>query len=445
MKKRRVNPSYDSRRNNVICLQHRIYSHSTLGMAERLNNLYSHDSQNHNFNPRSVSFDIRTPEELAAVNDFLLTLGRDVSGAGGRQSQPQSTHNGPSGLSPDTYFDAASLTHLGLTGMPGIPSSSPSYAPDNTYSGHGTQYTNNNTYSMPRSNHASVHTNQYSGVYANVNENYNNSEYYNSSHNNHRHSGKYPPTSNNSSYSNHHHHHPTPPLEISSPHSTVSTPVNTTPPQLPLTMPDTIAAFDYLSNSRGAPAVPHLARHEYMPKSMRTIVPLKSVPGTQSGRPEPVEPRLTPPVYQGPPAKLTPSSVTSSSSKTSLYPLLTAGDLQYKLPPMQRPYRSSSPSSREATPSSSESSPVSKTTVLPSLRSITNSVRTSESEDLTGDIARIELENRTKEIGREERKRHAEFIRDLLVSINSEFRNHADVGPSALAGETSRDVEMAAA
>jgi len=422
-----VNPSYDSR------------------MAERLNNIVhnGHNNQN-NFNPRSVSFDIRTPEELAAVNDFLLTLGRDVSGAGARQPQPQSAHNGPPGLSPDTYFDAASLTQLGLTGMPGIPSSSPSYASDNTYSGHGTQYTNNNTYNMPRSNHASVHPSQYSGVYANVNENYNSSEYYNSSHNNYRHSGKYPPTSNNS-YSNHHHHHPTPPLEISSPHSTVSTPANTTPPQLPLTMPDTIAAFDYLSNSRGAPAVPHLARHEYMPKSMRTIVPLKTVPGTQSRRPEPVEPRLTPPMYQGPPAKLTPSSVaSSSSSKTSLYPLLTAGDSQYKLPPMQRTYRSSSPPSREATPSSSESSPICKTTVLPSLRSITDGVRTSESEDLTRDIARIELENRTKEIG-EERKRHAEFIRDLLVSINSEFRNHAGVERPALVGETSHDVEMAVA
>jgi len=415
MKKRRVNPSYDNR------------------MAERLNNIvHSHD--NH-FNPRSVSLDIHTPEELAAVNHFLLTLGRDVSG-GSRQSQPQPTHNTHPGLSPDTYFDAVNLTQLGLTGMPGIPAHS-TY--DNTYSNHGAHYTSN-TYNLPRSNHASVHTSQYGGPYANVNENYNNTEYY-PPHNNHRHSAKYSPTAN-SSYAN---HHPTPPLEISSPHSTASTPVNTTPPQLPLSMPASIATFHYLHSSRGVPAVPHLARPEYMPKSMRTIVPLKSVPGSQSNRPEPVEPRLTPPMHRGPPAKLTPSSVTSSS-KTSLYPLLTAGDVQYKLPPMQRSYRSPSPPSREATPSSSESSsPGSQTTVLPSLRSIANSVRSPESEDLTRHIASIELENRTKEIGQEDRKRHAKLIRDLLVAVNSKFRQCADVQQSIPAGGTSRDVEMTVA
>ncbi|KAF9040390.1 hypothetical protein BDZ89DRAFT_919588, partial [Hymenopellis radicata] len=62
MKKRRVNPSYDSR------------------MAERLNHLaYSYQQNPANFNPRSVSLDIRTPEELAAVNEFLVTLGRNVA------------------------------------------------------------------------------------------------------------------------------------------------------------------------------------------------------------------------------------------------------------------------------------------------------------------------------------------------------------------------------
>jgi len=449
MKKRRVNPSYDNRRNNVPTLFVVLVFLTLhfLGMAERLNNIvYSHnghDNHNSNFNPRSVSFDIRTPEELAAVNEFLLTLGRDVSGSSGRQPQPQQTHSGHSGLSPDTYFDAVSLTQLGLTGMPGIPASSPNYVPDNTYSGHGIQYTNNGTYNLPRSNHASVQTNHYGGMYTNVNANYNSDEFYRPPHNNHRHSGKYPPT-NNSLYSDHHHHHhhhPTPPLEISSPHSTVSTPVNTTPPQLPLSMPDSIATFDYLHGSRGAPAVPHLARPEFMPKSMRTIVPLKSVPGAQSSRPEPMEPRLTPLVYRGPPAKLTPSSVLSSST-SSLYPLLTAGDVQYKLPPMQWPYRSPSPPSREATPSSSESSPVSQATVLPSLRSIASSVRSSESEDLTRDIASIELENQTKEIGQEDRKRHAELIRDLLVSINSEYRGRVEVQRTTLASGTPYDTEM---
>jgi len=43
------------------------------------------------FNPRSVSFDVRTPQELAAVNEFLITLGRDVAqggGGGGNQRRP---------------------------------------------------------------------------------------------------------------------------------------------------------------------------------------------------------------------------------------------------------------------------------------------------------------------------------------------------------------------
>ena len=58
-------------------------------MAERLDTLaYAQQHSNNSptysstagtFNPRSVSLDIRTPEELAAVNEFLLTLGRDVS------------------------------------------------------------------------------------------------------------------------------------------------------------------------------------------------------------------------------------------------------------------------------------------------------------------------------------------------------------------------------
>ena len=64
-------------------------------MAERLSSLARTHAQSlsqttlqpvgpphnaHLFNPRQVSFDIRSPEELAAVNEFLITLGRDVSG-----------------------------------------------------------------------------------------------------------------------------------------------------------------------------------------------------------------------------------------------------------------------------------------------------------------------------------------------------------------------------
>ena len=41
------------------------------------------------FNPHSVHLDIRTPEELAAVNQFLVALGRDVAQAGTPQFAAQ--------------------------------------------------------------------------------------------------------------------------------------------------------------------------------------------------------------------------------------------------------------------------------------------------------------------------------------------------------------------
>ncbi|KAF8078830.1 transcription factor PacC [Lyophyllum atratum] len=413
MKKRRVNPAYDPR------------------MAERLNSLvYQQNGVNHNFNPRSVSLDIRTPEELAAVNQFLVTLGRDVSGAARAQApqpqQAQNTHShGSQGFSPDTYFDAISLGQLGLSGMPGIPGGGSNFAPEPNYTTNNSSSQYNHPYNLSRSNHPSVQPNHYNGLYGNMNESpvsYNN-EY--GSHNRRQSQpGKYAPTSNNSFPT--HYHHPTPPLESSSPHSTVSTPINTTPPQIPLSMPDA-ATFDYLHSSRGGPPVPHLARADFLPKTMRTIVPLKTAPGTQQPRAEPMEPQLAVPRHRGPPAKL-PSSASLPSKGHSLYPLLTAGDAQFKLPPMQRLYRSPSPPSRESTPSSTSahSSPNAEAVILPSLRSIASpglGTRSSEADGLSREIARIELENRTGEIGAEDRKRHADLILNLIVSINTKFRN----------------------
>ncbi|KAG5644597.1 hypothetical protein DXG03_008075 [Asterophora parasitica] len=414
MKKRRVNPSYDPR------------------MAERLNSLtYSQSNGNGipgtTFNPRSVSLDIRTPEELAAVNEFLVTLGRDVSGTARPQppqQQPPTTNShqhAASGFNSDTYFDAVSLGQLGLTGMPGIPSGN-NFGSDHGYSSNNnpSQF-NNNAYNLSRSNHPSVQTNHYMYNMNDSSVNYNN-EYANRRQSQ---SGKYAPPSNN--FPNHY-HHPTPPLESGSPHSTVSTPVNTTPPQLPLSMPDA-ATFDYLHNSRGVPPVPHLARPDFLPKTMRTIVPLKTAPGTQGPRPEPMEPKLTVPHHRGPPARLTPSSIaSSSSSKGSLYPLLTDGDVQFKLPPMQHLYRSPSPPSRESTPSSTSthSSPHGDTPVLPSLRSIASPALGSRSlvaDGLSKEIERIELDTRAGSASVEDRKRHADLILNLIVSINTKFKN----------------------
>jgi hypothetical protein len=87
--------------------------------------------QHPSFNPTSISLDIRSEAELAALNQFLLTLGRDVSS--GLSTQDLSTYgvDYTPGPSPDDYFSAESLQALGLAGLPGMPdypSSTPSYA-----------------------------------------------------------------------------------------------------------------------------------------------------------------------------------------------------------------------------------------------------------------------------------------------------------------------------
>ncbi|KAF8973619.1 hypothetical protein BDZ97DRAFT_1775950 [Flammula alnicola] len=415
MKKRRVTPSYDPR------------------MAERLNNLaYQQNAGHHpssNFNPRSVSLDIRTPEELAAVNEFLVTLGRDVSGVNARQ-QAAAAAAQPTFNSTESYFDPTHLSQLGLTGMPGMPGANTNYS-DHQYGNSAPQYTN---YSSSRSSvqQQQQQQTQYSTMYTGMNEPTMGYNDYQQGNNDRRQSNpnKYAPASN--SFSGQHYHHPTPPLESSSPHSTVSTPVTTTPPQVPMSMPDT---FDYLRPSRGAPAVAHLAPPEYMSKAMRPIIPLKSVPTLPlPDRPQPVEPKLPLALHRKHGSTSAPASTSALSKPGSLYPLLVEeGDIQYKLPPLNKLYRSPSPPSRESTPSSTHSSPLTQTTFLPSIHSIASGGgRSPDSDDLSHKIGRIELD-RTKDIPQEERKRHAELILNLLVNINNDFKNR------------SRDVEMSTA
>jgi hypothetical protein len=55
---------------------------------------------------------------------------------------------------------------------------------------------------------------------------------------------------------------------------------------------------------------------------------------------------------------------------------------------------------------------------------------------LSHNISRIEID-RTKDIPSEERKRHAELILNLLVSINKDFKSRF--------GDGSRDVDMTTA
>ncbi|KAJ3882740.1 hypothetical protein F5051DRAFT_393533 [Lentinula edodes] len=477
MKKRRVNPSYDP------------------GMVERLNNMaYNHSHSNVPFNPRSVSLDIRTPEELAAVNEFLVTLGRDVSGMIPSTRSGHHTRSQGSFTS-ESFFDSVALSQLGLTGMPGLPPTEDFVSAPSSYAG------------GPPTSATFTHRPGSSGMYSGV-------------------SGEAAPGRRSSRYSHLQqydfpgsgtYHQLTPPLDPSSesPHST-STPVsmhamaqsfsnNSRYSALSPTYSshpsvsgqfgvhlnpsaESAAGFDYLRASRGP--VPDVGLT--IPESIgvdkavrRPMVLLKSIPSKEDpstiassvgAPPEPLEPKLTHGIHRGPPAKL-PSIESSSSRKltpvpspstsaSALYPTLTLteGDAQYKLPPLKS-FRSDSPSlaSRSTTPSSVDDSPRPQTTVLPSLKSLAavGSVSlhpprpkrslTGESDELAREVGKIELTGpgahspallhssssssayaergsplprkpfHDVNIPLDERRRHAEFIRTLLVAINEDY------------------------
>ncbi|KAG2369543.1 hypothetical protein BDR07DRAFT_1323785 [Suillus spraguei] len=456
MKKRKVNPAYDN------------------NMVERLNNLaYAQDSAHYDeFNPRSVSFDVRTPEELAAVNEFLVTLGRDVT-ANNRASQDLSGR-----FSPTSYFDADSLSQLGLAGMPGLLGSGTSYAHDAAYAQAAHQYATA-AYPSPslgRSSHPSVQQTQYSPVYPpmHVSTPGGYSDHYTSSHQSrasasasHDYGLNTPP----STYAYHStptpqgHFHPTPPLDPTSPHSSSSTPSNATPPHHS-SMQESFVEFSSLRGSRGAPPPVQMAAPEYHHKAMRTMIPLKTAP---ANAPEPVAPAHPTTIHRGSiSALLSPPPSSSVPSSSKLYPLLLPEDSHlklpslkpdagpFRLPPIRDMYRSPSPqtsasrspdTSRGTTPSSTRSSPVSTHTTIPGLRSITE---TSESDELVRKVGKIQLDHLTKEVTAGDRRKHAELIRNLLVKINEDYRRRFG-SPQIESSRTLRtrlpsvDVEMAAA
>lgn len=520
VKKRRVNPAYDSRTYILVPFQKEFVDtdQRILDMAARLSNLAyqqslssatnggpppgSHGPQ---FPPRSISFDIRTPEELAAVNEFLITLGRDVSGPGA-QSRHQHSQSVPHvSMNEASFFDPANLAQLGLAGMPGVPSapgpgSGASYHGEsgfipNEFAHHGSPYPN-------RSSQQSVQSVQF-GLYPTA-QDLARPAYTASRVRAHRASAtdehllplggsQYP----HQSYSGHAYpHYLTPPLEVSnasasplSSHSGMSTPPNATPPHIPLTVsPESAAVFDFVRTGH-APPVVQLASVDYGTKNMRTMIPLKSAgpgPGPSSSssalatRPEPMEPKLGGTVHRGPPARLTTSAASSLASSStaigkssSLYPLLTSGDEQFKLPPLAGYFRSLSPptsvsvSSREPTLSSSaltlttrrSPSPLSDGStpspkpppyptppltsalekeherdsdvaypVLPPISSLAASYREHQ-EELARGVGRIQLESRNAAITPEERGRHAALVRDLLVAINAEYKTRFGAPP----------------
>ncbi|KZT74932.1 hypothetical protein DAEQUDRAFT_13910 [Daedalea quercina L-15889] len=506
VKKRRVNPSYDT--HMAARLNTLAYQPTATGPAA------SSTSQT-GFNPRSVSFDIRSPEELAAVNEFLITLGRDVA-----NTAPRITHHPPPAAEthPGSFFDAASLSQLGLAGMPGIPAvpgpgSGVGYHGDSGYlsvdfsSNHlppvyPSRSSHQSVQPMHFSAHPAMHEQpiSYASHYTRIRGQRMSHDLDDDAHSRHLHRQQ-----QQGHYAHMQPHYFTSQLDGmsnpgASPLSTASTPSSGTPPHLSETVsvfnPDGTGTFDYLLPSKAAPPV-QLAAMDFGGKNMRSPPLLRTAPGTVS-KAAPIEPRLRTTVHRGPPAKLTQKDVAelgtslsrppvpSSSSPTlpplgrdgSLYPLLTSGDEQYKLPPMMTRYRSPSPpasvlasspmlsrastlsptpyeSSRPSTASSSSSPSPRPTTVLPGIHEIAEGAsrskpRRRDSDDLVRAIGQIELESRRP--ARDDpaqREAHAQLVKDLLVSINMEYRRKFGTPPPDLrrmrVHAELRDVEMVGA
>ena len=170
-------------------------------------------------------------------------------------------------------------------------------------------------------------------------------------------------------------------------------------------------------------------------------------------------------------------------SSDSLYPRLTAGDAQFRLPPLQgyggssgsrhhssharsrsrkqaqassppsRYHRAESPDSPGSRTPSPRLSPPHGQTILPSLRDL-DFGRSADSDEryLARGVSRIGLGNSStsspssspaptpQSISAEERRQHAELIRDLLVAINRDFKDKygepTKAGPAATAGHS---------
>ncbi|KAG9314187.1 hypothetical protein JVU11DRAFT_4973 [Chiua virens] len=432
VKKRKVNPAYNPQ------------------MAERLNDIvYAHNVNQIDFNPRSVSFDVRSPEELAAVNEFLITLGRDVTGSANRAGSQER-------FSPSSYFDQDSLNQLGLVGMPGL--TSPQSFSQDAYHYSPTAYPSPPV-SLHKSSQQPAHY-PYSSMAAPYPADRISRPVSPSS----SHDYVIPPSY---THSTHHtaspqSHYSPPPLDPTSPHSSSSTPSNATPPHHS-SLSDSLSHFDYIRVPRGVPPPIALGAPDYMRKPIHTaITQLQTAPASLRDLPEP-----NPAAYRGPPANLSalapaPSSIPSTSSRT-LYPHID-DDLKlppfkpdagpFRLPPITEMYRSPSPvstprspaTSRETTPSSTRSSPVPAHNSLSSLHSAT---KPSENDELASKVDKIELAHLHKETFLEERTRHAELIRHLLIKINQDYKKRFGTpkleSPKSFTRNLSVDVEMAAA
>ncbi len=361
-------------------------------MADRLTSLsftnVTGPASNSTFSPRSVSLDIRSPEELAAVNQFLLTLGRDVTSV----HESRSSSNGHQY---SHYFDYTELSQLGLTGMPGISMSNTTSSmntypsPSSQYSSHtpGQQHVSGSSYSGPMYPSMNGLTNQGLSSATSIDRRVSNGTLA-------------PPTSPPFQVIGHQqssplgHAHLTPPLDLSPPHSSLSSPSNSTPPHLPHT--ESTVIYERGSRPVVPPAV--LAPVDFPTKAMHRTVPLKSIP-VRSPSPD--------------------DSEHSSSSPTWGRPSLAPPPLTYDQTTLP---------------------------VLPSLREVTASTGTPTptsgvDERLSHRLDRLKLNGRSND----NRARHAALIRDLLVTINERYRvRFASVPPRLSPSPIPRDADMSA-
>ncbi|KAH9965108.1 hypothetical protein BGW80DRAFT_1438449 [Lactifluus volemus] len=375
VKKRRVIPSYDSH------------------MADRLATLTYPNATGSDpgatFNPRSVSLHISSPEELAAVNQFLLTLGRDVISV--NENRPT-----PNGQMYSNLFDNDQLGHLGLADMPGILiSNTPNHSPNAYTSADGQHSPQTSLYASNASTRGGsqvASTVSYGGsMYPSMHD-VTNSDLASVAGMDHRrmpagssgltYASPSPPQYIHQQHSPIGHMHPTPPLDSGSPHSQLSSPSNSTPPHVVNT--DVTVIREH--TSRRPPAA--LTPVDFATREFRPIVPLKTIQG-----------------LGGP-----------------LYPLLRSGDDDLRLPPLHQLRPMLSP----------PSSPVRdhSTHILPSLREVAAGAGTSTStsgieERLSRRLDGLKLNGRSSD----DRAQHAAFIRDLLVTINDRYRSQ--FGPPA--------------
>lgn len=375
------------------------------------------------FNPRSVSFDIHTPEELAAVNEFLITLGRDVTTTARAHPLP-SRHSArefddhPS----HSYFNAAGLSELGLTGMPGImnsaagsgasfsdaamysTSSASGFPPYPSRSAHQSVSVPGVDFAAPRP--TSLFPDMSIPFFSELTTGRDSNSFASA-------------VSTPSSMSDTKLESPPPfrnrPIgyqspEMLSPHSAMST-------------PPTGVDYDFIRTSRGPPPVAQITPLDYHPRTMRPV--LKTVPPDHKGRT---------PSTTSKPLKPVPSRGSSDKSD-SLHHLLTSGSEECTLAPLNLRERPSSPSTSSSCSGSSTPEPQHHGTVLPSLKSVTTGI---SAERLASSVRDIEIESEEDEIGstsaedvtdveEEQRQEHARLIKDMLVYINSEYKKRHGV------------------